>query len=92
VCAGRLGGVVSTIVEVRLYDATFSRTVWRLYDGAKGLVVWYYDVEYHERFLPNAAGRYIERVWSAAVPAAVAKQAAVLSALRSRVRQLDRIG
>jgi hypothetical protein len=25
-----------------LYDSTFSRTVWRLYAGAKGLVVWYY--------------------------------------------------
>jgi hypothetical protein len=23
-------------------DLTFSRTVWRLYGGAKGLVVWYY--------------------------------------------------
>jgi hypothetical protein len=31
--------------RVRLYDATFSRTVWRLYGGAKGmakgLVMWY---------------------------------------------------
>ena len=27
-----------------LYDSTFSRTVWRLYGGAKGLVVWYYKV------------------------------------------------
>ena len=25
----------------RLYYSTFSRTVWRLYDGAKGLVMWY---------------------------------------------------
>jgi hypothetical protein len=25
-----------------LYDPTFSRTVWRMYGGAKGLVVWYY--------------------------------------------------
>jgi hypothetical protein len=24
-----------------IYDSTFSRTVWRLYGGAKGLVVWY---------------------------------------------------
>jgi hypothetical protein len=24
-----------------LYDSTFSRTVWRLYGGAKGLVMWY---------------------------------------------------
>jgi hypothetical protein len=24
-----------------LYDPTFSRAVWRLCDGAKGLVVWY---------------------------------------------------
>jgi hypothetical protein len=28
---------------VSLYDSTFSRTVWRLYGGAKGLVVWYYQ-------------------------------------------------
>jgi hypothetical protein len=27
---------------VSLYDSTFSITVWRLYDGAKGLVMWYY--------------------------------------------------
>ena len=27
---------------VPLYDSTFSRTVWSLYDGAKGLVAWYY--------------------------------------------------
>jgi hypothetical protein len=26
---------------VSLHDPTFSRTVWRLYVGAKGLVVWY---------------------------------------------------
>jgi hypothetical protein len=25
-----------------LYDSTFSRIVWRLYGGAKGLVMWYY--------------------------------------------------
>jgi hypothetical protein len=31
--------VVSFIVS--LYDSTFSRKVWRLYGGAKGLVVWY---------------------------------------------------
>jgi hypothetical protein len=24
-----------------LYDSTFSRTVWRLYGGAKDLVMWY---------------------------------------------------
>jgi hypothetical protein len=27
--------------SVRLYDSTFSRIVWGLYGGAKGLVVWY---------------------------------------------------
>jgi hypothetical protein len=26
---------------VSLYDSTFSRTVWRLYGGAEGLVMWY---------------------------------------------------
>jgi hypothetical protein len=26
-----------------LHDSTFSRAVWRLYGGAKGLVVWYYQ-------------------------------------------------
>ena len=31
--------VVSFIVS--LYDSTFSRKVWRLYSGAKCLVVWY---------------------------------------------------
>jgi hypothetical protein len=30
-----------------LYDSTFSRTVWRLYDGAKGLVMWYYEPAQH---------------------------------------------
>ena len=29
---------------VSLYDSTFSRTVWRLYGGAKGLAMWYYQV------------------------------------------------
>ena len=24
-----------------IYDSTFSRTVWWLYGGAKGLVMWY---------------------------------------------------
>ena len=28
-------------VQVPLYDSTFSRTVWRLYGGSKGLVMWY---------------------------------------------------
>jgi hypothetical protein len=27
---------------VPLYGSTFSRTAWRLYGGAKGLVMWYY--------------------------------------------------
>jgi hypothetical protein len=27
--------------EARLYDSTFSITVWRLYGGANGLVMWY---------------------------------------------------
>ena len=31
---GRLG-------SASLYDSTFSRTVWRLYGGAKGLAMWY---------------------------------------------------
>jgi hypothetical protein len=25
----------------RLHESTFSRTVWRIYGGAKGLAVWY---------------------------------------------------
>jgi hypothetical protein len=28
------------VAGVPLYDSTFSRTVWRLYGGAKGLVMW----------------------------------------------------
>ena len=28
-------------LPLSLYDPTFSRTVWRMYGGAKGLVVWY---------------------------------------------------
>jgi hypothetical protein len=37
--------------RMSLHDSTFSRTVWRLYGGAKGLVMWYYKVGYllHER-------------------------------------------
>jgi hypothetical protein len=30
-----------TILGVALYDSTFSRTVWRLCGGAKGLAMWY---------------------------------------------------
>jgi hypothetical protein len=29
------------MVAGSLYGSTFSRTVWRLYGGAKGRVVWY---------------------------------------------------
>jgi hypothetical protein len=29
------------IIIMSLYDSTFSRTVWRLYGGAKCLVMWY---------------------------------------------------
>jgi hypothetical protein len=31
-------------MHLSLYDSTFSRTVWRLHGGAKGLVVWYWMV------------------------------------------------
>jgi hypothetical protein len=30
------------LLAVQVYGSTFSRTVWRLYGGAKGLVMWYY--------------------------------------------------
>jgi hypothetical protein len=38
---------VHAVADLALHDhlagvSTFSRTVWRLYDGAKGLVMWYY--------------------------------------------------
>ena len=33
--------MLSLYAGVSLYDSTFSRTVRRLYDGAKGLVMWY---------------------------------------------------
>jgi hypothetical protein len=38
---GSLNGPESARQFVSLYDSTFSRTVWRLYGGAKGLVMWY---------------------------------------------------
>jgi hypothetical protein len=34
---------------VSLYDSTFSRTVWRLYGGSKGLVMWYYHLQLGQR-------------------------------------------
>ena len=51
--AGRLGVV---------YDSTFSRTVWRLYDGAKGPVVWYYGTYLEELPLRlcDLAGRVVD--------------------------------
>ena len=33
--------LVETYQGASLYDSTFSRAVWRLYGGAKGLVMWY---------------------------------------------------
>ena len=38
-----------------LYMSTFSRTVWRLYGGAKGLVMWYYLFD-HLRALHEKLG------------------------------------
>ena len=35
-------GPASALVPHPLYGSTLSGTVWRLYGGAKGLVVWYY--------------------------------------------------
>jgi hypothetical protein len=37
------GGQKDATQTVSLYDSTFSRTVWRLYGGAKGLVMWQKD-------------------------------------------------
>ena len=37
------GGLLRRGDGVPFYDPTFSRTVGRLYGGAKGLVVWYYQ-------------------------------------------------
>jgi hypothetical protein len=90
VCKSVVGDLVNRVEREHAAAAAIAKTV----DGIANQIIaeHWADVEYRERFLPNAAGRYIERVWSAAVPAAVAKQAAVLTAQRSRVRQLDRIG
>ena len=45
-CAERRSATASSAFRVApplpIHDSTFSRTVWRLYGGAKGLVVWYY--------------------------------------------------
>jgi hypothetical protein len=41
---------------LRIYGSTFSRTVWRLYGGAKGLVMWYYDVLWRQKPTCAAAG------------------------------------
>ena len=38
---------------VSLYDSTFSITVWRLYSGCKGLVMWYYHLPMAETILPG---------------------------------------
>jgi hypothetical protein len=35
---------ISNRSKSELHDPTFSRTVWRMYGGAKGLVMWYYPV------------------------------------------------
>ena len=40
--SGRWRGWAARRRGVSFYDSTFSRTVWRLYGGAKGLVMWYY--------------------------------------------------
>ena len=39
--AGRTRACQSS-ATVTLYDSTFSKTIWGLYDDSKGLVVWYY--------------------------------------------------
>jgi hypothetical protein len=44
--------------ERLLYDSTFSRTVWRMYGGAKGLVMWYYQLR--ERLAPLRRCRLVE--------------------------------
>ena len=41
--------------ELSLHESTFSRTVWRLYGGAKGLVVWYYSPVQNQEAIRSAA-------------------------------------
>ena len=49
---GIKGGHTARAHHIRvLHDSTFSRTVWRLYGGAKGLMMWYYT----HHILPRAA-------------------------------------
>ena len=40
--AVRARGALLVLLPRPLHDPTFSRTVWRLYGGAKVLVMWYY--------------------------------------------------
>ena len=42
IAAALAEGFGAFAVRMPLYNPTFSRTVWRLYGGAKGLVMWYY--------------------------------------------------
>ena len=59
--------------KISLYDPTFSRTVWGLYGGAKGLAVWYYQVgallpQPRRRGARAAAGAVPVRLPSAPAP------------------------
>jgi hypothetical protein len=55
---------------VSLYDSTFSRNVWRLYGGAKGLVMWYYAAAAQQnsrtRLAQNSAEQCPSRVGAVA--------------------------
>jgi hypothetical protein len=51
-------GMLSVLGLMSLYASTFSRTVWRLYGGAEGLVVWYYQVLGFAAVITNASMIY----------------------------------
>ncbi len=56
---------------VSLHASTFSRTVWRLYGGANGLVVWYQDTRVQkqglERSVAELQARFLRAVTSSHV-------------------------
>jgi hypothetical protein len=58
-----LGRTASGISANTLHDLTFSRTVWRLYGGAKGLVMWYYALTFRHNRPPMARRSLFRDAW-----------------------------
>jgi hypothetical protein len=69
-----------TLKQVRsLHDSTFSRTVWRLYGGSKGPVMWYYRADALPRVAahPPTAAELQQRLLGRSGSAAAAVAASV---------------